>query len=140
VIDPAVEPAIDAWRRVSAGGLKPLVQFDAIGVPGVIGRAMKDAPPQSRLVVVGVCMESDEVRPIFGIMKELEIRFALAYDPMEFADTLRVIAEGEIDVTPMLTGTCGIDDVPAAFDELGNPEEHVKILVEPGAPAGITAI
>jgi threonine dehydrogenase-like Zn-dependent dehydrogenase len=140
VIDPAVEPAIEAWRRVSAGGLKPLVQFDAIGVPGIIGRAMKDAPPQSRVVVVGVCMEHDQVQPIFGIMKELEIRFALAYDPMEFTDTLRVIAEGEIDVTPMITGSCGIDAVPAAFDELGHPEEHVKILVEPGAPAGITAI
>ncbi len=140
VVDPAVEPGIEAWRRVSAGGLKPLVQFDAIGVPGIIGRAMLDAPPQSRLVVVGVCMEQDSMQPMFGIMKELEIRFALAYDPMEFTDTLRVIAEGEIDVTPMLTGACGIEAVPDAFAALGNPEEHVKILVEPGGPSGIVAI
>jgi hypothetical protein len=32
----------------------------------------------------------------------------------------------------MVTGTCGIDGVPAAFDALGRPEEHVKVLVEPG--------
>jgi threonine dehydrogenase-like Zn-dependent dehydrogenase len=53
---------------------------------------------------------------------------------------LRAIAEGEIDVTPMITGTCGVDGVPAAFAALGNPEEHVKILVEPGGPATPTAI
>jgi threonine dehydrogenase-like Zn-dependent dehydrogenase len=48
---------------------------------------------------------------------------------------LRAIAEGEIDVTPMITGVCGVDGVPGAFDALGRPEEHVKILVEPGGPA-----
>jgi threonine dehydrogenase-like Zn-dependent dehydrogenase len=139
VVDPRDEPAIHAWRRVT-GGLKPLVQFDAIGVPGIIDAAMKAAPPQSRLVVVGVCMEPDTVHPFFGIAKEIEIRFALAYDPVEFGDTLRVIAEGEVDVTPMLTGRCGVDAVPAAFGELANPEGHVKIMVEPGGPAGVEAI
>ena len=32
VVDPATEPAFDAWMR--AGGGKPLVCFEAIGVPG----------------------------------------------------------------------------------------------------------
>ena len=140
VVDPKTEPAIHAWRRVTGSGLKPLVQFDAIGVPGIIDQAMKVAPPQSRLVVVGVCMEPDRVHPFFGIAKELDIRFALAYDPFEFGDTLRAIAEGEIDVTPMITGTCGIDAVPDAFGELANPDGHVKILVEPGAPPAITTV
>ncbi|MGQ0823598.1 MAG: hypothetical protein ACT4OX_00970 [Actinomycetota bacterium] len=44
-------------------------------------------------------------------------------------------ARAQIDVNPMITGRCGIDGVPAAFDALGRPEEHVKIPVEPGAPA-----
>jgi threonine dehydrogenase-like Zn-dependent dehydrogenase len=131
VIDPATEPAIDAWRRVT-GGMKPLVIFEAIGVPGMLDRAMKDAPAQSRIVVVGVCMETDHVHPSVGIMKELHVQFVLAYDPFEFADTLRTIAEGEIDVTPMVTGVCGLDGVAGAFAVLGDPEQHVKILVEPG--------
>jgi threonine dehydrogenase-like Zn-dependent dehydrogenase len=77
-------------------------------------------------------MQPDTVRPLVAQTKQLTIIFSFAYDPFEFADTLRAIAEGEIDVTPMITGTCGIDGVPAAFDALGRPEEHVKILVEPG--------
>ena len=85
-------------------------------------------------------MESDTIRPLLPQTKQLTIVFSFAYDPWEFGDTLRAIAEGEIDVTPMITGTCGIDGVPDAFAALSRPEEHVKILVEPGAPAEIVPV
>ena len=55
----------------------------------------------------------------------------LAYDLDEFAGTLRAIAEGDIDVDPLITGEVGLDGVPGAFDALGNPEQHCKILVTP---------
>jgi threonine dehydrogenase-like Zn-dependent dehydrogenase len=129
VVDPREEPAIDAWRRVD--GRHPLVIFEAVGVPGVIDQAMRAAPQQTEIVVVGVCMETDHVQPFMGITKELTVRFSMAYDPMEFASTLQSIAEGEVDVTPMITGTVGIDDVPQAFTDLANPDAHAKIVVQP---------
>jgi len=128
-VDPAQEPAFDAWRRI--GGMKSLVVFEAVGVPGIIGSTMRDAPHGSRVVVVGVCMEQDTITPFFGISKELNIQFVLGYDPREFAASLRSIAEGAIDVAPMITGTVDLDGVPAAFGELANPERHCKILVTP---------
>jgi threonine dehydrogenase-like Zn-dependent dehydrogenase len=129
VVDPAVEPAFDAWAR--AGGTKPLVCFEAIGVPGIIDGVLKDAPHSTRLVVVGVCMETDRVHPFFGISKELNVQFCLGYDPMEFTDTLHAIAEGELPVAPLITGEVGLDGVAGAFEALGNPDEHCKILVTP---------
>ena len=129
VVDPREEPAIDAWRRVD--GRRPLVIFEAVGVPGVIDQAMRAAPQQTQIVVVGVCMETDQMQPFMGITKELTVKFSMAYDPMEFASTLRSIAEGQVDVTPMITGTVGIDDVPQAFADLANPDAHAKIVVEP---------
>jgi threonine dehydrogenase-like Zn-dependent dehydrogenase len=129
VVDPAVEPAVAAWQRVD--GAKPLVIFEAVGVPGMIDAAMLAAPRGTRILVVGVCMEADTVRPMLGISKELDVGFALGYTPMEFADTLRAIAEGELDVAPLITGTVGLDGVPGAFAELANPDAHCKILVEP---------
>ena len=83
------------------------------------------------MVVVGVCMEPDAIHPFFGIGKELNIQFVLGYDPNEFAECLRLIAEGEIDVVPMITGEVDLDGVPGAFEALANPEEHCKILVVP---------
>lgn len=82
-------------------------------------------------MVVGACMEQDQIEPIFGTNKELAIEFALGYTPQEFSDTLAHIAEGRFDVTPLITGKVGVAETPEAFEELASPERHAKILVEP---------
>ncbi|SFS74768.1 zinc-binding dehydrogenase [Saccharopolyspora flava] len=122
VVDPREE---SPW-----GGGNPVV-FEAIGVPGVLDDVLKRAPREARVVVVGVCMETDSINPHFGISKELSVRFALGYSPEEFAASLRNIAEGVIDVAPLVTARVPLDEIPWAFEALGNPEEHCKIIVEP---------
>jgi threonine dehydrogenase-like Zn-dependent dehydrogenase len=129
VVDPREEPAITAWQRVD--GKSPLVIYEAVGVPGMLDRAMRDAPPAARILVVGVCMETDAILPIIGINKELQIQFVLGYTPEEFTRTLGYIASGEIDVAPLITGEVGIAGVPEAFRTLASPDAHAKILVEP---------
>jgi threonine dehydrogenase-like Zn-dependent dehydrogenase len=129
VIDPRREPGIEAWRRID--GVRPLGIFEAVGVPGMLESALEDAPPGARILVVGVCMETDNVYPIFGILKELSVQFALGYDPMEFAASLQAIAEGELDVAPLITGSVDLDGLPDAFELLANPDSHGKILMEP---------
>ena len=130
VVDPGDEAVVDAWRRVD--GTRPLVVFEAVGVPGLLDAAMAAAPRGARILVVGVCMEPDAIRPMLGIAKELDIGFALGYSYEEFEGTLRSIAEGALDVAPLITGRVPIEGVPAAFDALAMPEAHCKILVTPG--------
>ncbi len=129
VVDPRQEPAVDAWRRVD--GRSPLVVFEAVGVAGMLDEAMRVAPRGARILVVGVCMTPDRIQPMRGVVRELDIRFAFAYDPVEFSDTLRHIAEGDIAVAPLVTGSVDLDGVPGAFADLADPEAHAKILVEP---------
>jgi len=109
----------------------PAVVFEAVGVPGVINDILRRAPVATRVVVAGVCMEPDTVLPFFGAPKEISLQFVFAYDPMEFAESLRAIAEAEIDVAPLITGEVGLDGVAAAFDDLATPDAHCKILVTP---------
>jgi threonine dehydrogenase-like Zn-dependent dehydrogenase len=111
--------------------VSPAVVFEAVGVPGIIDDVMRRARPGTRLVVVGVCMQPDTMHPFFAIAKEINVQFVLAYGPDEFADSLRSIAEGDIDVTPVITGDVGLEDVGTAFDDLADPERHCKILVTP---------
>ena len=106
----------------------PALVFEAVGVPGIVDDVLLRAKPGTRLVVAGVCMQPDTVHPFFAIAKEINVQFVLAYDP-EFADSLRAIAEGDIDVTPVITGDVGLEDVGAAFDNLADPERHCKVLV-----------
>ncbi|QLL07110.1 zinc-binding dehydrogenase [Mycobacterium vicinigordonae] len=123
VIDPARGSPFDA---LNAG-----VVFEAVGVPGIIDDVLLRAGRGTRLIVAGVCMESDRIHPFFATAKEINIQFSLAYDMAEFTESLRAIADGDIDVSPLITGEVGLDGVGRAFDDLADPERHCKILVTP---------
>ncbi|WP_407689229.1 zinc-binding dehydrogenase [Mycobacterium sp. HUMS_1102779] len=123
--------ALDPAQGSPFDTVKPAVVFEAVGVPGIIDDVLLRARPGTRLVVAGVCMQADTVHPFFAIAKEINVQFVLAYSPEEFADSLRALAEGDIDVTPLITGEVGLEGVGAAFDDLADPERHCKILVTP---------
>jgi threonine dehydrogenase-like Zn-dependent dehydrogenase len=123
----AARPAFQAHLAA----LKPALIFECVGVPGLLQQVFEGAPRDARIVVVGVCMESDRNEPMLGIMKELNVQYVLGYTPEEFAGSLRLLAEGEVDAPALVTGKVGIDGVARAFDDLANPEAHTKIIVEP---------
>ena len=129
VVDPSATTVIDAWRKVD--GLRPLVIFEAVGVPGMINEAMRMAPKNARILVVGACMQQDHFYPMLGIGRELNLQFVLGYEPAEFAGALTALADGRIDLAPWITGRVDIDGIPQAFADLADPQVHAKILVTP---------
>ncbi|HSO95833.1 MAG TPA: zinc-binding dehydrogenase [Acidimicrobiia bacterium] len=138
VVDPRDEPGIDAWQTIAAG--RPVVIFEAVGVPGMLDEVIVAAPAQARVVVAGVCMQPDRIRPLFAIIKELNVQFVYAYDDDEFTATLHALDDGSLDVAPMVTGRVGFEGVAAAFELLGAAEHHVKVLVEPDGPAQVATL
>jgi threonine dehydrogenase-like Zn-dependent dehydrogenase len=129
------EPVYRAAETLGVANPKHPVIFECVGVPGVIDRIIAGVPLASRVVVVGVCMGNDQLRPSMAINKEIDLRFVLGYTPIEFRDTLHMLAEGKVDPTPLVTGTVGLDGVAGAFDALGDPERHAKILIDPKSDA-----
>jgi threonine dehydrogenase-like Zn-dependent dehydrogenase len=131
-------PMLPWWhvlRAAEKAGATPRgpVVFECVGLPGMIEHVVSNAPLLSRVVVVGVCMDEDRFRPAMAINKELEIRFAFAYDPAEFHQTLTWIADGKVDVAPFVTGEVGLAGVADAFQALADPERHAKILIDPAS-------
>ena len=147
VVDPSATSPYSTWHglaSVSLDGerlpenpltgapqLRPGVFFECVGVPGVIEQLMLGAPREGRIVVVGVCLQTDYFRPLIGVNKELSLQFVLGYSVAEFEQTLVHIANGAIDVSPLVTGHTGLDGVPDAFDRLATPAGDAKILVLP---------
>lgn len=147
VIDPAEHSPYTRWAELAAvtrsgervpvnplfgtPELRPGVYFECVGVPGVIDQMMAGAQRGCRFVVVGLCMQDDVIRPVLAIGKELNLQFVLGYTAEEFAQTLGHIAEGNLDVTPLITGHVGLDGVADAFETLATPAHHCKIVVEP---------
>jgi threonine dehydrogenase-like Zn-dependent dehydrogenase len=123
----AARPPLREWLPA----LKPALIFECVGVPGLLQQVFEGAPRDARIVVVGVCMETDRSEPMLGILKELNVQYVLGYTPDEFAYSLCLIAEGEVDAASLVTATVGIDGVAGAFADLANPERHTKIIVEP---------
>jgi threonine dehydrogenase-like Zn-dependent dehydrogenase len=145
VIDPAKESPHERWEgfgvpksRAAQSMMQMMgktfgrpVIFECVGSPGVLESLIEAAPAGARIVVAGVCMETDRIEPSIAVTKEIELSFVLGYTPEEFARTLTHLADGVIDVSGLVTGRAPLDGVAQAFRDLGDPEAHVKILVEP---------
>ncbi len=130
------------WRAADKVGVtapKRPVIFECVGVPGMLESIITSAPLSSRVVVVGVCMTADTLRPAMAINKEIDLRFVVGYSPLEFRDTLHMIADGKVSAAAILTGTVGLDGVENAFTALSDPEKHAKILIDPASPVVVPA-
>ena len=145
VVDPARDSPHAKWSdmgvpatgleqmmaRMSGQAVKRAIIFECVGVPGVIQSLLEAAPNGAQIVVAGVCMDPDTIEPFLAITKQIDFRFVLGYTAEEFAGTLRQIADGVIDVKPVITDAVGLAGVADAFRRLADPESQVKIVVEP---------
>jgi threonine dehydrogenase-like Zn-dependent dehydrogenase len=127
-----------AADAAGAAGPKRPVIFECVGVPGMIDGVMADAPLNSRIVVVGVCMGADQIRPTMALAKELDVRFVFGYTPLDFYDSLHMLADGKLEATPLITGKVGLGGVAGAFTALGDPEKHAKVIIDPRSAAELS--
>ncbi len=145
VVDPATMSPHEAWSQYGVPSsmaahsmaqmmgqviAKPVV-FECVGAPGVLQSVIEGCPPKAQIMVAGVCMEQDRFEPSLAINKQIDMRFVFAYSPEEFARTLHNIAEGVIDVSPVITHHVGLDGVADAFKALAKPDDQVKVVVQP---------
>jgi threonine dehydrogenase-like Zn-dependent dehydrogenase len=150
LIDPAVESPYDRWSSLGVipGMLDRMaaeyrgvpttdvVLFECVGAPGMLARVVDGAPAGAKIVLVGVCLRPDTVDPGVVAGKELDIGGSFGGSPGEYRQTLRDIAEGRIDAGAVITGVTGLDGLAGAIAELGEPERHAKIVVDPSLVAG----
>ncbi|MFD7076292.1 zinc-binding dehydrogenase [Nocardioides sp. NPDC059952] len=147
VVDPRQESPYAAWMQAAATDdparmapptaifgqlpLRPTIGFECTGAPGLLQQIVAGAPAGSRISVAGINLDPDTIEPAHGILKELDIRFSLYYSPEEFAETVGLLASGEVEAAALITGHVGLDGVAAAFSRLGTAPTEAKILIDP---------
>jgi threonine dehydrogenase-like Zn-dependent dehydrogenase len=86
------------------------------------------APHRGKIIPVGVCEQPDAILPFFGLVKELQIQFAIAYTRDDFETCVAMLAERRIDIAPMITDIVSLDELPDAFEALRTPSTQCKVL------------
>lgn len=112
-----------------AGG-PPDVIFECVGAPGLLQQCIEMAPQRGKIIPVGVCEQPDSIMPFFGLIKELNIQFAIAYTKDDFETCVAMLAEGRIDISAMITDIVSLDELPEAFEALKTPSYQCKVLAK----------
>jgi threonine dehydrogenase-like Zn-dependent dehydrogenase len=146
IVDPAQASPHASWTEFAVHGnraeammaamsgkevKRPLI-FECVGAPGVLQSLAQAAPAGARIVVAGVCQETDRIEPLTFITKELQLRFVLGYSQPEFAASLQNLAEGRTNYAGIVTSVVSLDETPEAFVRLQTDKSQIKILVAPG--------
>ncbi len=130
--DAAVHPRVKNPASVmqELTGAPPDVVFECIGAAGTLDEAVSYARRGGRVVVLGVCMEDDSMRPMQAMNRELDIRFSLGLEPGEIETAIAMLAAGRISTAPMITHLVGLEELPRAFAALARPSDQTKVMVE----------
>ena len=81
--------------------------------------------------MVGVCVGPDNFVPAVGVVKELDLRFVVAYQKRDWELTLSLLEQQRISSQAMVTDVVDLAGFPAAFEALKKPSTQCKVMLEP---------
>jgi len=131
VLDPLGDNLYTALDRLT-GGQGPDVVIIAAGVPAAIEEAFTLVRKGGQIVFIGMCEEPVMADFMTVVINELSVQGSYG-GCEEFALAMEILAQGRIDVKPLISHEIALDDIVAkGFKVLLQPgTEAVKILVRP---------
>jgi (R,R)-butanediol dehydrogenase/meso-butanediol dehydrogenase/diacetyl reductase len=112
-------------------GGPPDVVFDCVGAPGVLDVATACTAPRGSVILAGQCVPPDTVDHLPGMMKELCLRYSVAYEAAEFEQVAMVLGAGDATPSRMITDRVSFDQFPLAFEALRHRTTQCKVLLDP---------
>jgi (R,R)-butanediol dehydrogenase/meso-butanediol dehydrogenase/diacetyl reductase len=106
--------------------------IECVGRPELVQLCQTALRSQGRLVISGACAEATPIEPVTALLKELTIRYSVAYRPDEFQEVIAEFATGDIDPTPMIGPTLGLARLGEAFDLVRTGAVRGRVLVSDG--------
>jgi (R,R)-butanediol dehydrogenase/meso-butanediol dehydrogenase/diacetyl reductase len=113
--------------EADAGGYDAAIE--CVGRSELVQACQPALRPLGRLVISGACAEPTPIEPITALLKELTIRYSVAYRPDEFREVIDAFANGVIDPMPMVGPTFGLARLGEAFDLVRAGAVNGRVLV-----------
>lgn len=128
-IDANKGSVISQFEKIA--GRAPDILFECVGAPGMLQQCVAMAPPEGRIVILGVHSKPDQFFPLMAILKEVNVQFILGYTRQDFQFTLDMMGARRIDARAMITETIDLDRLPEVFEQLRKPTDQCKVLIAP---------
>jgi 2-desacetyl-2-hydroxyethyl bacteriochlorophyllide A dehydrogenase len=123
----ATEEGREAAREFAGAGLD--LVLDASGIDAARQAAFDLCRPGGLVVLLGMGKERSEIDFVTSIRKEHRVAMSFAYTPADFERALKLIAAGEIDLTPW-TVEMPLEEGQAAFEKMtGAPGDTLKMVL-----------
>lgn len=131
VVD-ATDPDAVALVREALGESADVV-VDCVAEQSTIDQALALANKGGTVVVVGV-PPADVTVPLPMVQdSQLRIQGSATYLPADFAEAIRLLTTGAVDVRPLVTAVRPLSEAAAAFADAASGE-HIKVLIDAGKP------
>jgi L-idonate 5-dehydrogenase len=115
---------VDAIAAVQAD-----VSIDSSGSHRGLGSAIRGAARGGRVVMVGLLPSGDQPVPIsLAITRELELVGAFRFND-EIDEVIAALADGSLDVEPVITHEFGVEQALAAFEVARDAATSSKVLL-----------
>ena len=143
LIDPAEISPFKAWRDLAdappkgtsallaEATPKRCVVFECVGVPGVLNNVLMSCERYTRIFSAGGPPEGEHLHTLSAKRKGLNIQFSGGPLLPDWNAAFKEVAEGRLDVTPMLGPVVGLDDFPAALQQARDANSPPRIVVAP---------
>jgi threonine dehydrogenase-like Zn-dependent dehydrogenase len=105
--------------------------FECAGARGTVDLAVGSVHGGGQVILLAVNIKGDSVYPFTWVTREAEIVGCLGYTIGEYAASAAMIADGRIDVAPMVTRRVSFDETDEAFFALLDGAPEGKVLVTP---------
>ena len=107
------------------------VVVECVGRPELVQACQPALRPRGRLVVSGACAEPTTIEPITALLKELTVRYSVAYSIDEFHAVVAAFSNGDIDPTPTVGPTFALDHIAEAFDAVRGAQVQGRVSITP---------
>jgi L-iditol 2-dehydrogenase len=107
------------------------VAIEAVGITPTVEMAIRSVRKGGSISLVGNLSPSVEIPLQAVVTRELSV-YGCCASRGDYEESLELIASGQVQVDPLITGRCGLEDAPLYFERLRNHEPGLmKVMVCP---------
>ena len=132
--DEAISPEQSASLQVRqlTDGIGCDLAVECVGIAPTMDDCLAATRRGGRIVVAGAFEQPYPVNLLNLLLQEQSIAGTFGYTD-EFAEAAGLITGGAIDVSPLISATVSLEELPATFAELASDRgREQKVLVRPG--------